>query len=232
MSTASFFQALAQSPIPPDRPLVIQTWAQTLDGSVAWPDGTPLLISNPESMRFTHQLRAFCDGILVGIGAVLTDDPQLTARYGAQRQPQPLILDTHLRLPPHARVLQHRRPPWVLTGPQPHPRRAQALREQGAHIVPLPLTAEGRVDLAAGLRFLRTRGIRTLMVEGGPTVHTAFLRAGFSDWLAMTLSPRLLGGLPALRPLVPSLHASLPVLDPRHWADLGTDLLLWGTPRL
>ncbi len=66
------------------------------------------------------------------------------------------------------------------------------------------------------------------MVEGGPTVHGAFLRSGLADWAAITISPQLLGGLPALPPLADHAHP-IPRLIDWHVAFLGDDLLLWGT---
>ncbi len=221
-----FFDALARSPRPPHRPLVVLAWAQTLDGSVAWPDGRPLAISGAASRQFTHRLRAFCDGILVGVGAVLADDPRLTVRETPGVHPQPIVLDTHLRFPDRARLLAHPRPPWLLTGPAPPPDRRQRLMAQGARVLPQPLAADGRVDLPAALAALYRRGIATLMVEGGPTVHAAFLRAGLADWLAVTIGPQLLGGLPALPPAQPMAPA-LRLQDGRV-IPLGEDLLVWG----
>ncbi len=221
----AFFQALAHTPIPDQRPLVIQAWAQSLNGSVARADGTPLTLSSEASMRLTHRLRAFCDGILVGIGSILTDDPRLTARGVEGPSPQPIVLDTHLRFPDHARLLEHPLPPWLLTGPQPPPHRLTALTHQGATIIPVPLQA-GRVHLAQALRILRQRGIRTLMVEGGPTVHTALLQAGLTDWLAITISPSLLAGRPALNP-TPAMPHPLPLVAWHH-TTLGPDFFIWG----
>ncbi len=227
---SSFFNALSGSTPPADRPLVVLAWAQTLDGSVAWPDGSPLTISSPASFHFTHRLRAFCDAIIVGIGTVLADDPRLTARDAPGEQPRPIVLDTHLRLPPRARLFDHPRSPWLLAGPDPDAERQQQLGQRGAVILTVPLAGDGRIDLLAALRILRQRGIRTLMVEGGPTVHAAFLQEGLADWLAVTLGPQLLGGLPALRPAASPRHP-IPALDAWHLAEVGPDLLIWGRLR-
>jgi riboflavin-specific deaminase-like protein len=227
MEPTDFFDALVASPAPPSRPLTILAWAQTLDGSVAWPDGSPLTISSPASFRFTHRLRAYCDGIMVGVGTVLADDPRLTARDASGRQPRPVILDTNLRVPPSARALNHPRPPLILTGPAPNKDRLRVLQARGAEIIPLPLGRDGRVHLVAGLSALRERGIRTLMVEGGPSVHAALLRAGLADWLALTISPMLLGGLPALQP-VAAPGQPIPALTAWRIQTNGPDLLIWG----
>ena len=226
-SPADFFQSLARTPLPEHRPKVVLAWAQTLDGSVAWPDGSPLTISGESSLRFTHRLRAYCDGILVGIGAVRADDPALTVRHAPGEHPRPIVLDTHLRFPLTARLLAHPRSPWIFTGPHPDAEARQRLEGEGARVIPTSLAEGGRIDLREALAFLRGQGIATLMVEGGPTVHGAFLQGGWADWLVVTISPQLLGGLHALPPLAVHVAAIPRVLDWRV-TPMGEDLLLWG----
>src|SRR5512133_2370683 len=87
------------------RPLVTLSYAQSLDGSLAAQRGTPLALSGPQSMELTHRLRAAQDAILVGIGTVLSDNPRLTVRLVEGSQPQPVILDSHLRFPLNANLL-------------------------------------------------------------------------------------------------------------------------------
>ena len=228
MTDFSFIlESLAATSPPRSRPLVILAWAQTLDGSVAWRDGAPLAISSEASFRFTHHLRAFCDGILVGIGAVLADDPRLTVRDVPGDHPQPIVLDTHLRLPLDARLLSHPRSPWLLTGPKPPPQRMARLSSRGARVIPLPRSSEGRIDLRAALTVMWSSGIQRLMVEGGPTVHASFLRARLADWVIVTIAPKLLGGLQALTPVGDS-RRSLPQIQQMQSMQLGRDLLVWG----
>ncbi|MCK4899238.1 MAG: RibD family protein, partial [Anaerolineales bacterium] len=81
-----------------ERPLVTLSYAQSLDGSIAVRRGSPLSLSSPEAMTLTHRLRAAHETILVGIGTVLADNPRLTVRLVEGRNPQPIILDSHLRL--------------------------------------------------------------------------------------------------------------------------------------
>src|SRR5690606_10285843 len=98
------------------RPFVTLSYAQSLDGSIAIRSGEPLVLSGPESLCFTHHLRSIHDGILVGIGTVLSDDPQLTVRHCEGESPQPIVLDSQLRIPSTARLccLPDKRC-WVLT---------------------------------------------------------------------------------------------------------------------
>ncbi len=87
------------------RPLVSLCYAQSLDGSLAARGGKTLRLSGPESMALTHRLRAAHDAILVGIGTILADNPSLTVRYAAGKNPQPVILDSSLRFPLNANLL-------------------------------------------------------------------------------------------------------------------------------
>src|SRR5574341_453241 len=89
------------------RPLVTLTYAQSLDGSIAARRDARLELSGPQTLRLTHHLRSTHDAILVGIGTVLADDPRLTTRLVEGKNPQPVIVDTHLRIPLTARLLQN-----------------------------------------------------------------------------------------------------------------------------
>ena len=108
------------------RPFVTLSYAQSVDGSIAIARGLRSALSGPESLRFTHALRAGHDGILVGVGTVLADDPELRVRLVDGRDPQPVIVDSHLSTPVQAKLLsQSGRQPWIgTTGP----RRPRALR--------------------------------------------------------------------------------------------------------
>jgi riboflavin-specific deaminase-like protein len=99
-----------------ERPFVTLSYAQSLDGSIALHNHAPLSLSGPESLCLTHQLRSMHDGILIGIGTVLSDDPQLTVRHWVGHNPQPIVLDSQLRIPAKARLccLPDKRC-WVLT---------------------------------------------------------------------------------------------------------------------
>jgi len=121
---------------------------------------------------------------------VLADDPQLNVRIATERQPLRVVLDSALRMPPTARMLQGGRV-LVCTASQDAGKRA-ALERQGAEVLLLPVTA-GQVDLPAVLRELARRGINEVLVEAGKTLNGALLRAGLVDELLLYLAPQLLG---------------------------------------
>lgn len=158
--------------------------ACSLDGRVAAPDGSPLLLSGPEDLRRVHEMRADCDAILVGVGTVLADDPSLRVKPHLAQGPDPLrvVLDTHGRTPADARARQGPEPALILTADD------------------VATDAAGRLDLAAVLDLLAGRGIGSAMVEGGPTVLASFLKAGLVDRWTLYQAPMLVGGGPSLWP--------------------------------
>jgi len=161
---------LDHRPIPADRPLVTLAFAQSLDGSIAQEAGRPVLLSGPQSQLLTHRLRRWHDGILVGIGTVLSDDPQLTVRLLPGQSPRPIVVDSRLRFPVEARMLENDLKPWIATV-NGSSRRGQMLKERGASLLEVESGPGGRVDLSRLLLQLRRQGVERLMVEGGATVR-------------------------------------------------------------
>jgi len=206
------------------RPFVTLSYAQSWDGSITTRTGETLALSGTEATRLTHQLRSLHDGILVGVGTVLSDDPQLTVRDWAGSNPQPIVLDSRLRMPPTARLCQHSdRNCWVLT----------SLNESGefggqVEIMTLEGDAEGRVNLPDALSLLCKKGSRMLMVEGGSQVITAFLKAQLADALVLTIAPTLVGGYKGVGSLGIDSKSLLPQIRPLYSQMLGDDLIMWG----
>ena len=213
------------------RPMVTLTYAQSLDGSIAARPGAPLAVSCEETKLLTHRLRAAHDGILVGIGTVLADDPKLTARRVGGPHPRPVILDGRLRTPPNAKVIRHPRGVVIATSENADAALERDLRARGAEIVRLP-AGDGGLSLTALLRRLGEMGIRSVMVEGGTSVLTSFLRAGLVDWVLVTIAPRFVGGVRAIAALPPADAASVepfPGLgDDWRCGRFARDMVVWG----
>ncbi len=228
MSLEALFARLAAAEPPELRPVVMVSYAQSLDGSVALRRGEPLTLSSQPSLAFTHRLRANHDAILVGVGTVLADNPRLTVRLVSGNSPQPVVLDTHLRFPSGAALLDQPRLPWIATGPKVNAAKRMALQDKGVSVLALPLDAAGRVELPALLAALRARGVRRLMVEGGAAVLTSFLVGRLVDFLAVTVSPLLVGGLHALTNPLASTETALPRLRNPQWVQMGPDWVIWG----
>lgn len=180
-----------------ERPHVTLKVAMTLDGKIADARGASRWITGEAARAEGHRLRRESDAVLVGIGTVLADDPELTPRAGGPwpREPYRVVLDSEARTPPAARLLAAGSPERALilvTERAPAARR-RALVEAGATVV-VCAAREGRVDLAVALRELAAREIRGVLVEGGAEVHGAFLVAGLVDHVVAFVAPRLLGG--------------------------------------
>lgn len=206
------------------RPFVTLSYAQSWDGSITLNSGEPLALSGSQSMMLTHRLRSLHDGILVGIGTVLSDDPRLNVRQCDGPDPQPVVLDAHLRIPPAARLchLSEKRC-WVLTSAD-----STSPHHSDLDIIRLPGDANGRVCLHAALRELRQRGLSSLMVEGGANVISAFLKHKLVDAIVLTVAPRLVGGYKAVSDLGFEAGTALPEIAPLSTAMLGNDLIMWG----
>lgn len=212
-----------------NRPFVTLSYAQSLDGSITAGKGQQTAISGPETLRLTHQLRAAHDAILVGIGTVLVDDPQLTVRLVEGANPQPVVVDSQLRFPLKARLLHHpSHRPWIMTTEAADPQRQLELEAAGAQVFRLPATLQGQVDLRAMLQLLTQQGIINLMVEGGSAVITSFLTQHLIDRLIVTIAPRLMGGLPAIQNNGRLNTLPLPQLHHIHYQAFGEELVLVG----
>jgi len=176
------------------RPWVICKWAQTADGLLELPPGQGRWISGPEARAYVQKLRGLCDGVCVGIGTVLADDPLLTNRTGQGRQPTRLVLDSQLRIPRQSQLLRTARksPLIVATSSSAVGEKAdvaEELRRQGVELLELG-PAGGGVDLPALLDELGRRQWTHLLVEGGSKVLGSFVLGGLADELLVFVSPR------------------------------------------
>jgi riboflavin-specific deaminase-like protein len=175
------------------RPRVTVKIAQTVDGRVATSAGESRWITGPEARAAGHVLRAEHDAILVGIGTVLADDPALTVRHVTGRDPLRIVLDSTLRTPSTAHVLRTGvGRALLLCGEDAPVEREAALIGAGTQVLRVATDAR-QVALPAALTALRKVGVRSVLVEGGPTVVTAFLRARFVDRVAIFIAPMVLG---------------------------------------
>ncbi len=218
--TRATFEAGSQAG---QRPFVTLCYAQSLDGSLTNRAGEKLQLSGANSTKITHQMRSLHDGILVGIGTVLSDDPQLTVREWTGDSPQPIVLDSQLRMPVSARLCAASgKRCWVLTSQSAD----STVRDYD--LLPVASSDSGQVDLPAALHLLQQRGIRALMVEGGASVITAFLQHQLVDAVVITVAPLMIGGYKAVGELGLSSAQPFPSLSPMHSEKLDDDMIIWG----
>ncbi len=207
------------------RPFVTLAYAQSLDGSIAGEGNRPLSLSSSGSLQLAHELRASHDAILVGIGTVLADNPRLNVRLASGEDPRPIVVDSRLRIPRDARLLQNGRGLWLAATEAAEISAAAELESRGALVLRMPALENGWVDLEALLERLAKRGVRHLLVEGGARILTSFLESNLSDYLVVTISPRFVGGV---RPLDSGELPSFPSLDSWRSERVGEDLVIAG----
>lgn len=188
------------------RPFVHLKIAMSLDGRIATRTGESRWITGEVARRRVQELRHQSDAVLVGIGTVLADDPELTDRLGRPRS-RPLVrvvLDSRLRLPLESKLVRtaDEAPVLVFTTLAEDERR-ERLHALGVTVISVPVH-ESRVSLPAVLEELGRREITRLLVEGGADVAAAFVEHRLVDKLTLLLAPRLIGG----RQAVPALGGS------------------------
>ncbi|MFJ2740958.1 bifunctional diaminohydroxyphosphoribosylaminopyrimidine deaminase/5-amino-6-(5-phosphoribosylamino)uracil reductase RibD [Streptomyces sp. NPDC087440] len=205
------------------RPYVLWKYAATLDGRIAAADGTSRWISSAESRADVHRLRAEADAVVVGSGTLRADDPHLAARgIAGAVQPLRVVLDTHATIEPGARVLDDAAPTLIAV--------AEDATTDLPDVVRLPRSATG-LDVNALLGELYARGIRSVLLEGGPTLAGAFVAAGAVDKVVGYLAPVLLGAGPAaLADAGITTIAQALRLDVTETVRIGPDLRITAVP--
>lgn len=179
-------------------PRVTVSYAQSLDGRIATAAGESRYISCPATLRLAHRLRRDNEAILVGIGTVLRDDPELSCRLRGCPSPLRVVLDSRLRLPADSRIActAGRLPTVVFCADSSDPeqaRRRGILEGLGLRVVAVAPAADGTLPPGAVLQWLGGQGLRSLFVEGGGRVITSFLRAGVVRRLLVVVAPLLIG---------------------------------------
>jgi len=187
------------------RPYVILAAACSVDGRIATRAGDSSF-SSARDLRRLHRLRASVDAIMIGIGTLLSDDPELSVRLAKGRTPLRVVVDSRARTPPESRLLATRGlgPVLVAVAQQADEARVRALGARGAEVVRL---GKRRVDLRLLLGELWKRGIRRLLLEGGSELNWAMLRRGLVDELRLFIRPVIVGGR-AAKPLAGGRGAS------------------------
>jgi diaminohydroxyphosphoribosylaminopyrimidine deaminase/5-amino-6-(5-phosphoribosylamino)uracil reductase len=174
------------------RPYVTMKWAESADEKIAGPGGIRRQISNELSTKVVHQLRGRCDAIAVGIGTVLSDDPELTVRgERADRIPTRIVLDSNLRIPETSRLVQSAATiPTIVyctdEAAQKNPAKRALLEELKVAIAEIPGNDAGRLQLSEMLRSIHGSH---LLIEPGPTLARAFFFYGAADRLWVIRSP-------------------------------------------
>ncbi|WP_248304699.1 bifunctional diaminohydroxyphosphoribosylaminopyrimidine deaminase/5-amino-6-(5-phosphoribosylamino)uracil reductase RibD [Breoghania sp. L-A4] len=214
------------------RPQVQLKLAISRDGFIGRREGSQIHITGPEIQRFVHVMRAEADGILVGLGTVLNDDPDLTCRLEGMEDRSPIrfVLDSTARLPLGSNLVRTARevPVKLITTPAAPIERTSALMAAGVEIITVAEDEHGRVQVPAALGALAHRGITRLMVEGGGATAGSFVAAGLVDEAYLSFGPVDIGegGVPPLGPVPLETLTKDPHFELRDQCVLGQDRLI------
>jgi diaminohydroxyphosphoribosylaminopyrimidine deaminase / 5-amino-6-(5-phosphoribosylamino)uracil reductase len=213
-------------------PFVTLKAALSLDGKIATRSGDSQWISNEQSRAKVHRLRSRVDGILVGIGTVLADDPLLTPRGSRKiiRTPLRVIVDPRLRIPLSARLFSDPGPVLIAAAEGAPKKKTAALQRKGVDLVFFPEQG-GRFELKALLAYLGRKEVTDLLVEGGSEIFGSFLSEGLADRFWLFYAPLLIGGQSAKGMIggrgVATVAEALK-FEHLKWQSLGCDFFVEG----
>ena len=176
------------------RPRVLVNCAMSADGKIALPNRKQMKISSEEDMMRVHVLRNEVDAILVGIGTVLNDDPKLTVKQqyvDELHHPVRVVLDVQIQTPVDAAVVNKTAPTLLFISKDDSEQKKYG---SNVELIPSPLSEEGKIDIHYVLEELGSRGVESLLVEGGSEVIWSFLNAGLVDEMTIYVGPIVIGG--------------------------------------
>ena len=227
-----------------NKPNVINKLAMSLDGRTAMKSGESQWITGPEARAQVHLLRAQSCAVITGIGSILRDNPSMNVRADELalagvpqatieliKQPLRVVLDSQLRLPTSAKILQQPGSVLVITCVADL-QRHQALIDMGAELVVCAADDQGKVDLSAVLTLLGQRQCNQVLVEAGAGLSGAFLKAGLTHHLVVYLAPKLMGSeAKALFNLPLETMAQAVDVDIKGISQVGNDWRIDATPK-
>lgn len=176
-------------------PLITLKIAQTLDGRIASSTGHSRWITSEKSQIEAHKLRALHDAVMVGVGTVIADDPQLNVRHVKGPNPWKLVLDSHLRVPLDSHILSEQDPSktLIISTQSASTEKISRIEEKGAKVLVLPAGEDGWVSQEILWSKLGELGITSVLVEGGSIVLTSLLKNGYADELVVFIAPKIIG---------------------------------------
>jgi diaminohydroxyphosphoribosylaminopyrimidine deaminase/5-amino-6-(5-phosphoribosylamino)uracil reductase len=185
-------------------PFCIMKTAMTIDGKIATSNGDSMWISNEKSRAYVHEIRQMVTGIMVGIGTVLKDDPELTTRREGliSKNPIRIIIDSTAKVPLEAKILRcnEKTKTIIATTDLAKESKIEAIKLKGAEVIVTPNKNNG-VDLNYLMRILGEMGIDSILLEGGSTLNYSALEAGVVDKVITFISPKIFGGTSSKTPV-------------------------------
>ncbi len=215
-------------------PYVLLKAAVTLDGRIATRTGDSKWITGKAAREKGHEIRDQVDAVLVGVNTVLTDNPSLTTRLPGKegKDPARIILDTHLRTPLDAKVIENdsEAPTYIFAGCNAAPERVRAYQEKNVTVM-VARKGTGRIPFRQVLEDLGRMEISSLLIEGGAQIHAAALRERIVDHALFFIAPKIMGGGESREAIGDlGIHRMKDVvrLDAVHTERIGEDVLIEG----
>ena len=209
-------------------PFVTIKYAMTADGRIATATGHSRWVSSEKSRVLVHRMRSRQNCIMVGLGTVLADDPELTVRHVRGRNPLRVVADSPGKTPPDCRLVKTARevPTIVATVRNAPADWAAKLEKARVEVLRLP-SKKGELNLEALMRTLSGRGVTTVFCEGGARLSGALIKEGLADRLVIFVAPKLC--LDGLAPLAaPGIKKMCDAVQLKNFATrkIGDDLLI------
>ena len=214
-------------------PFVVLKIAQTLDGFIATLEGKSKWITNELSRKYVHLLRCQSDAILVGVGTVLKDNPELTVRnLPCEKQPLRIILDKNLRTPLDAKVLDTSLARTIIFTASKDSRKIDLIQKKGVKVIQTPLDEKNNLNLKWVLKKLGEIEIVQLLVEGGSHIFSSFYEKSLFNKLFLFVAPKIFGkGISPFKWINPSKILEEGTLKLINFQRFGNDTLLEYEPR-
>ena len=210
-------------------PFVTIKYAQTLDGRIATAAGESRWISSEASLKFTHQLRAAHDAILVGAGTVIKDNPELTVRLVRGLNPLRVIVDSELKISQQAKIFHNisSAPTLIATIKTATDPQFQNAADSGAEIITIDNDKKGNVDLKKLFKILAERKISSILIEGGAQIITSVLKNNLANRLITIIAPKILGsGIEAVGDLNIKKLGAAKILSIQKVSRCGDDIII------
>lgn len=210
-------------------PYVIMKTAMTLDGKISTYTGDSKWVSCEESRKFTHHLRHSIRGIMVGINTVLSDDPTLTCRIDNGRNPVKIIVDSTLKIPINAKVIDNNC--IIATTENIDYDRKNRIEELGAKVLIINKDENNKINLKELMTKLGAMNIDSILLEGGGTLNYSALENNIVDKVISFVSPKIIGGINAKTPVegngIPQMANAIDLKNIKV-KNIGSDILIYG----
>lgn len=214
-------------------PFVTVKIAQTLDGQIATCTGHSRWITSEATRKEAHRIRFSHDALLVGVGTVVTDDPQLTVRMVPGPIPKRLVLDSELKIPLDSRLLSddYANQTIIITTRAASAEKVKRIKDKGADVLVVDAEMNGMVDFGQLLPRLGKMGITSVMIEGGSRVYTSVFKTRHVDRIICFIAPKITGqGIPSLGDLgIRNINAAIGIKKIKI-KRFDNDIMISGNP--